>query len=103
MARKRNDLNALRQMIGEAHDILRTITLPEQRSQRAYDLLTAAVHLADNLLEESPAATFSEPRAARPTAKRGPEYFRQDRLDAEGKEGRQAQEIPSEALSTETT
>ena len=58
MARKQNDLRALRQMIGEAHDILRTTTLPEARSQRAYDLLTAAVNLADDLLTESPAATL---------------------------------------------
>ncbi len=74
MARKQNDLKALRQMIGEAHDILRTITLPEQRSQRAYDLLTAAVHLADNLLEESPAAVLGA-KGGKATAKRGPEYF----------------------------
>jgi len=40
-------------MIREAHVVLRTTTLLEQRSQRAYDLLTAAVHLGDNLLEES--------------------------------------------------
>jgi len=51
---RRNDLKALRNMIGEAHDILRTTTLPEQRSERAYELLTAAMHLADNLLEVSP-------------------------------------------------
>ena len=50
MARKQNDLKALRNMISEAHDILRTTILPEERSQRAYELLTAAVHLADNLL-----------------------------------------------------
>ena len=61
-------------MIGEAHDLLRTITLPEQRSQRAYDLLTAAVHLADNLLEESPAAVLGA-KGGKATAKRGPEYF----------------------------
>src|ERR1035438_9579663 len=46
MARKQNDLKALRNMISEAHDILRTTVLPEERSQRAYELLTAAVHLA---------------------------------------------------------
>ena len=73
---KRNDLKALRQMISEAHDILRTTTLPEQRSQRAYDLLTAAVHLADALLEESPAAVLGE-KGGKVTAQRGSEYFRQ--------------------------
>jgi hypothetical protein len=74
MARKQNDLKALRNMIGEAHDILRTTTLPEARSQRAYDLLTAAVHLADNLLEESPAAVLGA-KGGKQTAKRGPDYY----------------------------
>jgi len=73
---KRNDLKALRKIIGEAHDILRTTILPEQRSQRAYDLLTAALSLADNLLEESPAAVLGA-RGGKETAKRGSEYFRQ--------------------------
>jgi len=76
MASKQNDLRALRSMIGEAHDILRTTTLPEARSQRAYDLLTAAVNLADNLLEESPAAVLGA-KGGKQTAKRGSEYFRQ--------------------------
>jgi hypothetical protein len=76
MARKQNDLKALRKMIGEAHDILRTTILPEERSQRAYELLTAAVHLADTLLEESPAATLGA-KGGKETAKRGSDYFRQ--------------------------
>jgi hypothetical protein len=76
MARKQNDLKALRKMIGEAHDILRTTTLPEQRSERAYELLTAALHLADSLLEESPAAALGA-KGGSVTAKRGSEYFRQ--------------------------
>ena len=76
MARKQNDLKALRNMISEAHDILRTTTLPEERSQRAYELLTAAVHLADTLLEESPAAKLGA-KGGKQTAKRGSEYFRQ--------------------------
>jgi hypothetical protein len=75
MARKQNDLRALRSMISEAHDILRTTTLPEARSQRAYELLTAAVNLADNLLEVSPAATLGK-KGGKTTAKRGSDYFR---------------------------
>jgi hypothetical protein len=74
MARKQNDLKALRNMISEAHDILRTTILPEERSQRAYELLTAAVHLADNLLEESPAAVLGA-KGGKQTAKRGPDYY----------------------------
>ena len=58
MPRKENDLKALRDMIGEAHDILRTVVLPEERSRRAYELLTASLQLADHLLEISPAATL---------------------------------------------
>jgi|SRR5271166_1713500 len=76
MTPKRNDLKALRQLITEAHDMLRTTVLPEQRSQRAYDLLTAAIHLADSLMEESPAAVLGA-KGGKQTAKRGSEYFRQ--------------------------
>ena len=77
MARaQKRDLKALRHMIGEAHDILRTTILPEERSQRAYDLLSAALSLADNLLEESPAAALGA-KGGKQTAKRGSEYFRQ--------------------------
>jgi hypothetical protein len=76
MARNQNDLRALRSMIGEAHDILRTTILPEARSQRAYELLTTAIHLADDLLSTSPAATLGA-KGGKQTAKRGSEYFRQ--------------------------
>ena len=63
-------------MIGEAQDILCTTVVPEERSQRADELLTAAHHLADNLLEKSPAATLGA-KGGKQTAKRGGEYFRQ--------------------------
>jgi hypothetical protein len=76
MARKQNDLKALRNMINEARLILATTTLPEGRSERAYELLEAAVHLTDNMLEESPAATLGA-KGGKVTAKRGSEYFRQ--------------------------
>jgi len=72
---RRNDLRSLRNLIGEAHDILRTTILPESRSERAYELLTAAVNLADHLLEESPAATLGA-KGGKTTAKRGADYFR---------------------------
>ncbi|MGA9896527.1 MAG: hypothetical protein WBQ09_00370, partial [Terriglobales bacterium] len=74
MARKQ-DLKALRQIIGEAHDILRTTTLPERRAERAYELLTVAVSLTDALLEQSPAATLGA-KGGKETAKRGSDYFR---------------------------
>jgi hypothetical protein len=75
MARTRNDLRALRQMIAEAQHILSTTTLPESRSERAYELLTAAVNLADDLLAQSPAAALGK-KGGKQTAKRGPDYFR---------------------------
>jgi len=72
---RRNDLQALRNMIGGAHDILRTTALPEKRSERAYELLTAALHIADSLLEVSPAAALGK-KGGKATAKRGSDYFR---------------------------
>jgi hypothetical protein len=72
---KRNDLRALRNLISEAQALLMTTNLPEGRSQRANELLTAAVDLADDLLEQSPAATLGA-KGGKATAKRGPEYFR---------------------------
>jgi hypothetical protein len=76
MAHKQNDLKALRNMINEARLILATTILPEGRSERANELLEAAVHLADNLMEESPAAALGA-KGGKVTAKRGSEYFRQ--------------------------
>jgi hypothetical protein len=49
---------------------------PEDRSQRAYELLIAAVHLAENLLEQSPAATL-DAKGGKVTAKRASDYFRE--------------------------
>jgi hypothetical protein len=62
-------------MIAEAQHILATTTLPERRSERAYELLTAAVQLADHLLTVNPAATLGK-KGGTTTAQRGPAYFR---------------------------
>jgi hypothetical protein len=75
MTPRRNDLQALRNMIAEAQRIISTMTLPEKRSERASELLSAAVSLADELLTVSPAATLGK-KGGKETAKRGPEYFR---------------------------
>jgi hypothetical protein len=72
---RRNDLRSLRNLIAEAQTLLTTTTLPEGRSQRAHELLTAAVALADDLLEQSPAATLGK-KGGKATAKRGPDYYR---------------------------
>lgn len=72
---KRNDLKSLRNLIAEAQTLLMTTNLPEGRSQRANELLTAALRLADDLLEQSPAAALGK-KGGKATAKRGSEYFR---------------------------
>lgn len=72
---KRNDLKALRNLVAEAQNLLTTTELPEGRSQRAHELLTAAVQLADDLLEQSPAATLGK-KGGKATAKRGSEFYR---------------------------
>lgn len=72
---KRNDLKALRNLISEAQTLLMTTNLPEGRSQRANELLTAALRLADDLLEQSPAASLGK-KGGKTTAKRGSEYYR---------------------------
>lgn len=74
MPRNKTDLKALRGMIAEAQSLLSTTTLPEGRSERALEILNAAVKLADSLLEVSPAAALGK-RGGLTTAKRGPEYY----------------------------
>ena len=72
---RRNDLRSLRNMIAEALNILSTTTLPESRSERAHEFLSAAVDLADDLLGQSPAAALGK-KGGKVTAKRGSDYFR---------------------------
>jgi hypothetical protein len=72
--RSKQDLKALRNLISEARNILSTTTLPEGRSERACELLLAAVRLADDLLSVSPAAVLGK-KGGSETAKRGPEYY----------------------------
>ena len=80
---KRNDLRALRNLITQAQDLLMTTVLLDGRSQRANELLSAAVHLADDLLQQSPAATLGK-KGGMVTAQKGSEYFR--KLAAKRKE-----------------
>jgi len=63
-------------MISEANDILPTTKLPESQSERAYELLTAALSLADDLIAQSPAAVLGK-KGVKTTAKRGSEFYRQ--------------------------
>jgi hypothetical protein len=74
MTPRKQDLKSLRNLISEAHNILATTTLPEGRSERACELLSAAVRLADDLLSVSPAAALGK-KGGKKTAQRGPEYY----------------------------
>ena len=78
MPRNRTDLNALRNLISEADLLLTTSPLPENRSSRAHELLTAALALVDDLGRgvKNPAAALGAKGGAT-TAKRGSEYFAQ--------------------------
>jgi hypothetical protein len=58
MAKPKTDLKALRNLISEAELTLSTAVLPEGRSQRARELLKAAVSLTDDLLSVKPAAVL---------------------------------------------
>ena len=62
-------------MIAEVQSILATIELPESRVQRANEVLTTALSLADHLLEQSPAVALGR-EGGKITAKRGSEYYR---------------------------
>jgi hypothetical protein len=75
MARNRTDLKALRNLIAEADSLLATTKLPEGRSERAHELLVAAIKLADNLLEIKPAAVLGA-KGGKKTAQRGSDYFK---------------------------
>ena len=75
MPSNKTDLRALRNMISEAETVLSTTKLPQGRAERARELLTASVALADELLKESPAAMLGA-KGGKKTAERGPEYFR---------------------------
>jgi hypothetical protein len=76
---KKQGLQALRNMVGEALTILETTTLPQSRAERARELLSASVKLADALLEENPAAQLGA-KGGKATAKRmlerDPDYYK---------------------------
>lgn len=70
------ELEALRSLIQQAHELLEPLDLPEGRGKRARELLGAALALADDLLTTKPAATLGA-RGGNATAKRGSDYYRQ--------------------------
>ena len=79
MAPNRTDLRALKNLISEVDLILETTPLPENRTARSRELLSAALALTDDLIGQikmSPAAVLGH-KGGSTTAKRGSEYFRQ--------------------------
>jgi hypothetical protein len=74
---QRTSLKALRNLIVQAETILSTTTLPERRTERALELLRAAVALTDDLLVTPPAAILGAEGGKATLANRGPDYFRQ--------------------------
>lgn len=69
------DMQALRNLIEEAHAVLATIDLPQGRAKRAAQLLTSALALTDDLIANPPAVSLGK-LGGLATAKRGSEYFR---------------------------
>ena len=79
MASSRTELQALKNLISEVDLILETTPLPENRTARSRELLSAALALTDDLLKQdrmTPAAVLGH-KGGSTTAKRGSEYFRQ--------------------------
>jgi hypothetical protein len=73
---RERDLQALRNLIDEAHEVLTTIDLPQGRAKRAAQLLSSALALTDDLIAVPPAAVTLGQLGGRKTALRGSEYFR---------------------------
>ncbi len=71
------DMQALRNLIDEAHAVISTIDLPQGRAKRAAKLLESALSLTDDLIAIPPAAVTLGQRGGLKTAERGSEYFRQ--------------------------
>jgi hypothetical protein len=72
------ELSALRGLLLQAREILATTKLPEGRSERALELLGAAVKLTEDLLTVRPAAALGS-RGGQATAKKmtakDPDYY----------------------------
>jgi len=74
---QRTSLNALRNLIVQAERIVSTTPMPERRSERAAELLRAAIALTDDILLVPPAAILGAKGGKATLASRGPEYLRQ--------------------------
>jgi len=77
MASNRNQLATLKRLLNETDLILSTTPLPENRTARCRELLSTALAVTDDLINQAktPAAILGRKGGA-VTAKRGSEYFR---------------------------
>ena len=71
-----SDLDALRNILDEAHAILDDITLPQGRAERCKELISTAKAIADRM-NSAPAAALGSKGGKRTLAKFGPDHFRQ--------------------------
>lgn len=76
MPQQRTSLKALRNLITQAERIISTTPMPEGRTERAAELLRAAIALADDLILTPPAVILGSRGGKATLAKRGPDYFR---------------------------
>lgn len=72
-------LGVIRSLVTEADLLLTTSPLPENRSGRAHDLLSAAIALVDDLCRgaHNPAAALGSKGGNATVQKHGSEHFRQ--------------------------
>jgi hypothetical protein len=72
------ELRTLRKFISETDHILATTDLPQNRTARCRELLSAALALADDLLTQAkmPAAAALGQKGGAVTAQKGSDYFR---------------------------
>lgn len=78
MASKRKEITALKNLISETDLILQLLALPEKRTARCRELLSAALALTDDLLSQDkiPAAAALGRKGGSVTAQRDSDYFR---------------------------
>lgn len=75
---ERSDLQALQNLLEQAHLIVSSDPLPRGGRERAAELLNAALRLSAALVDSKrakPAAVVLGAKGGKQTAKRGPEYF----------------------------
>jgi hypothetical protein len=76
----RKELEALKNIISETDLILSTTNLPENRTSRCRELLSAALALTDDLIKQTsmaPAAVLGHKGGSTTLRRHGPEHFSQ--------------------------